>query len=168
MLTHHQLLGLARQSQSSSAAAADFMIVYPPNEQVMQNHEAAMAEYFDNDLVQGVVETIRSSTPGHQESSICHQQDSEDQQPLDSPFMLETPVGIQVIEEDKDHEKQFGQNENCHPPAAFTMNEESKKASIGKFISLKHHSNLTSDGEELVAFSARLINEEGDSSGFIY
>ena len=23
----------------------------PPNEQVMQGHEAAMAEYFDNDLV---------------------------------------------------------------------------------------------------------------------
>ena len=77
------------------------MIVCPPNDQVMQNHEAAMAEYFDNDLVQDVVETIRSSTPGHQESSICQQQDSE---VLDCPFMLETPVGIQVIEENKDHE----------------------------------------------------------------
>ena len=121
-----------------------------------------MAEYFDNDLVQDVVETIRSSTL-QQEDSI-RQQCSDEKQQEDSPFKLETPVGIKIIEA---NEKPICENSNRLQQPALTLIDESKRASIGKFLSLKHNSNLTSDGEEFVAFSARLI-EEGDSSGFIY
>ena len=45
----------------------------------MQNHEEVMAEYFDNDLVQGVVETIRESTVSvQQETSLCQNEQPSD------------------------------------------------------------------------------------------
>ena len=59
--------------------------------------------------------------------------------------------------------------ENSNGRQIKTMqDDENKRASIGQNNNfVKSNSNFTTEGEELVAFSARLI-EEGDSSGFIY